>query len=203
MMSHFLRPLLLLVFLTGRAVESVKASDNVIRCESDNCCQATQKLMTVVSEMKNQQDERGDVQATDLEELKVKLDRSLASTDVISTQLEEHSGDLLSVEELLKAQNVCPCVNAKLDKLDAKASDIYSKQVKDVEELKVKLEKGLASIAAISTQLETLSANLLRHVSKHMMHHSPISIKVCKVSGYFLFNLIFEGKPGGVSGRES
>ena len=126
--------------------------------------------MTVVSEMKNQQDERGDVQATDLEELKVKLDRSLASTAVISTQLEEHSGDLLSVEELLKAQNVCSDVNAILNKIDAKASDIYSKQVKDVEELKVKLEKGLASMAAISTQLETLSANLLRHDERLKTH---------------------------------
>src|SRR6218665_1272945 len=158
MMSHFLRPLVLLVFLTGGAVVSVKASDNVIRCEYDNVCQATQKVMAAVNEMKNQQDERGGVQATDLEELKVKMDRSLASTAVISTQLEEQSGDLLSVEELLKAQNVCPDVNAIIDKidakasdiyrkLDAKASDIYSKQVKDVEELKAKFERSLASMA--------------------------------------------------------
>src|SRR6218665_3214150 len=106
MMSHFLRPLLLLVFLTGRAVELVKASDNVIRCESDNCCQATQKLMTVVSEMKNQQDERGDEQATDVEELKVKLEKGLASMAAISTQLETLSANLLRHDERLKTHDV-------------------------------------------------------------------------------------------------
>ena len=151
----------------------VKASDNVIRCEHDNFCQATQKLMTVVSVIKNQLDERGGVQATDLEELKVKLDRSLAtSTAVISTQLEKHSGDLLSVEERLKAQNVhvCPDVNAMFDKLGANASDIYSKQVKDVEELKAKLDRSLASSAAIVAQLEKLLENLLRHDERLKAH---------------------------------
>src|SRR6218665_666086 len=161
MMSYFLRPLLLLVFLTGRAVESVKASDNVIRCEYDNVCHATQKLMSVVSEMKNQQDERGGVQATDLEELKVKLDRSLASTAVISTQLEEHSGDLLSVEECLKAQLECPLVNEKLEKLAANVSHIHNKQVKDAEELKGKLDTSLASTSVISKQLEKHSSGLM------------------------------------------
>jgi len=171
MMSHFLRSLLLLVFLTGGAVVSERASDNLMRCEHDNLCQATQKLMAAVNVIQNQLDERGGIQATDLDELKSKLDRSLAaSTAVISTQLEKHSEDLLGVQERLKAQNVCPDVNAMFDKLGANASDIYSKQVKDVEELKVKLDRSLASTAAIFAQLEKLSTNLLRHDERLKAH---------------------------------
>lgn len=202
MMSHFLCPLLLLVFLTGGSVLLVKASDHAINCGYDNFCQATQKLMSVVNDVKHHLDELSDKQATDLAELKMNLNRSLASKDVsekldrlsayvrdthdnqvknveelkvnlmaaISKQFEKQLEVLLSLEERLKAQNACPGVNEKLDKLAADVRDIHSKQLKDVEELKVNLNRTLVSTAAISNQMEKHSADLLRHDERLKSH---------------------------------
>lgn len=135
-MSHFLCPLLLLVFLTGETVVLVKASDNAINCGYDISCHATLKLMTAVSDIKNQLHQLSGEQTTDLKVMKVNL------TAAIST----------------------------LDKIAVHVSDIHIKQVKDVEELKIKLEKSLTSTAAISTQLETLSATLLRQDERLKAH---------------------------------
>src|SRR5688572_6510025 len=49
-------------------------------------------------------------------------------------------------------QDACPGVNAKIDK-----------QAKDFEDLKKNLDRSLASTAAISRQLEKLSADLSHH----------------------------------------
>src|SRR6218665_2594626 len=130
MMSQFLCPLLLLVVLIGGTVVLVKASDNAINCGYDVSCHATLKLMTAVSDIKNQLHELSGKQATDLEELKVNSNRSLASTVVISDMSET------------------------LGKLAAIVRGIQNKPEKDVEELKVKLDRSFASTAAISTKLD-------------------------------------------------
>lgn len=107
-MSHFLCPLLLLFFLTGGAVSLVKASesDNIIRCGYDNFCQATLKFISAVNEIKSQLDDLSGKQARDAEELKVNLNRSLASMDAISKQLGKHSADLLGHDDRLKSHDV-------------------------------------------------------------------------------------------------
>lgn len=229
MMSQSLCPLLLMIFLTGGAVVSVRASDNTIRCGYDNFCQVTLKLTTTISEMKNKLDEQAAIiqelsskHTKDLEELKVILTKSLASTDVSekidrldayvrdihkqqvndveelmvnltdanSTQLKKHSEGLLSPEDRLETQNVCTDVNEKLDKLAENMRDIHSKEVRDLEELKVNLNRSLLSMGAISTQLGKHSADLQRHderLKTHDVSQSSLYTFVKGISTFFSF----------------
>ena len=143
--------MLLLDFLTGGgAVVLVKASDNALNCGYAISCHATLKLMTDVTEIKNQLDEPSGKQATDFEELNVNLTRNLDPTVMISD------------------------VSEKLDKLAAHVRDICNKQVKDEEELN--FNRSLASTAAISTLLEKHSADLLKHKDRL----NPLTANVAK-----------------------
>src|SRR6218665_2906922 len=96
--------MLLLDFLTGGgAVVLVKASDNALNCGYAISCHPTLKLMTDVTEIKNQLDEPSGKQATDFEELNVNLTRNLDPTVMISD------------------------VSEKLDKLAAHVRDICNR----------------------------------------------------------------------------
>lgn len=98
-MSHLLCYFLVLVFFSSGATTLVKPIDSTLECGEDKSCAILAKLVSTVSEMRNQLGK----QAKDLEDLKTDFNKSLAT---ISTQLGRHSIDFLSHDGRLKAHDV-------------------------------------------------------------------------------------------------
>jgi len=99
MMSHVLCHFLLLIFLSSSVTTLGKPTDSALECGEDKSCVVLAQLVSTVNKL-NEKLDKG------LEELKTDLNKCLASTATISTQLGRHSADFLNHDTRLKEHDV-------------------------------------------------------------------------------------------------